>query len=102
MDGDEEVKFTTYNLDVEVGDTIKILDYIEPTNLTLGAEYQLYYEDSETWHLQDFNANAPAAIQASDLERRNHGEKENRITMRRVGKSTIDDHMTIRLSGDHS
>ena len=59
-DDDEKVKFTTYNLDVEVGDTIKILDYIEPTNLILGADYQRYYEDSETWHLQDFNANAPS------------------------------------------
>ncbi len=95
--GGFDIKFTTYNLDVKVGDTINILNYIETDGAVLGTDFELYYTDGETWHLIDFNNNSPVVLVNSDLSGGNKSEGEYRISLRFIGSDDSEDHMTIRI-----
>lgn len=92
-----EARFTTYNLDVPVGHTWRIMDYVNAPGLSLGSDFDFVYDDGETWHLADFNNNTPVTIVTADLAGGNHGEGEYRISLRYIATGELVDHMTIRV-----
>jgi len=100
-DSDIDADFTTYNANVCVGDTFKLSDFVSvPTGLglVLGVDYTFLYEDSETWHLSDFNSDNPITLTAADLTGGNSGPGEYRVSLQMTSTSEIVDHMTIRVT----
>ena len=91
------LEFTTYNLDLEVGDTFQILDYLIYGSFVLGTHYEFYYEDAETWKLAEYNANLPVTTVTADLLGGNHGPGEYRVWVRYIGDTSDQDKMTVRI-----
>ncbi len=95
-------EFTTYNLDVTVGSTIHILDYVNANGQSLGGDFYFAYDDGESWHLSDFNANTAVPLINADLDGGNHGPGEYRIYMMDAHDPDSSlDHMTIRVTGSN-
>lgn len=80
-----ELCFCTYNLNLRVGDTITIRDYVHVCDdsapvawATAVFTYTAFGADDPTrpsdWHLADFNANLPVTVTATDATAAgNHG-----------------------------
>lgn len=91
-----ECRFTTYNLDVQVGDTFVLTHFLERCDGRLGANFTFAYEGDETWNLAAFNANLPVTITEADLAGGNKGEGEYRLNLVGPGGEELD-HATIRV-----
>src|SRR5688572_13104444 len=57
-----ECSFTTYNLDVQVGDRFVITNFLERCEGQVGADFIFVYEDDETWNLDAFNSDRVVEI----------------------------------------
>lgn len=115
--GNPELEFSTYNLDVNPGETFNIRHYIQPkdgnasriidwSQVTLtytlgGANDQTSPAD---WNLANFNAGTPVTVTAADAGTGtgNAGQGEYRIYLLRAGQPQYDDHMTIRVAADRA
>ncbi len=97
-----ECRFSTYNLDVQVGDTFVLTHFLERCDGRLGANFAFAYDGDETWNLGAFNANEPVTITEADLAGGNKSEGEYRLNL--VGPNGEElDHATIRVGhGDES
>lgn len=95
--GRPELKFTTYNLDVMIMDQLTILDHLINGSLELGTHFEFFYEDSETWHINDFNSNTTFTIFDYDYVEGNSGLGEFRVSVRYIGETEKEDRMTIRI-----
>ncbi|MFT5467573.1 MAG: VCBS repeat-containing protein, partial [Verrucomicrobiales bacterium] len=96
--GGPSLEFTTYNLDINVGDSVTILDNLIHGSLVLGTHFEFFYEDTETWHLAEFNANTTVTTVASDLSGGNSGAGQYRISVRFIGNTDKEDWMEIRIA----
>lgn len=92
-------KFCTYNLDITIGDTFNLQDFLVSTKgLTVPIDFSkviFYTIDRINWHLSDFNAGKPVTAVAADAA----GDPgKYRIFVRDLGET--DDHITIRVFKD--
>jgi len=104
----QKKRFCTYNLDLNIGDTFNIADWIYNENdpgkdVDFNAcNMKIYYEtatDPADWHLAEFNAKPPTAVTttaADSTSAGNQGTGNFRIFMK--DDCGTDDHMTIRVS----
>jgi hypothetical protein len=86
-------RFTTYNLEVEVGDTFVLANF-----LSCGKDRGAlrFVADGDTLDLAALNADAPITISAGDAQSGNHGEGRHRIEL--VDESgDVVDKVTIRV-----
>ena len=113
--GNPELEFSTYNLDVNPGETFNIRHYIQPkdgnaSRIIDWSQITLTYTQGGAndptspadWNLANFNAGTPVTVTAGDAGAGtgNAGQGEYRIYLLRAGQSQYDDHMTIRVAAD--
>ncbi len=91
-----DCEFTTYNLDVEVGDRFVLSNFLSECHGQIGIDLRFEYEDQEAWNLEAFNTNQVIEIDQADLEGGNHGNGEYRFMMVTSEGEELD-HMTIRI-----
>ncbi|MBB5033349.1 putative Ig domain-containing protein [Prosthecobacter vanneervenii] len=105
-----QLKFSTYNLDLNPGDSFNIRDYVLPsdgssspidwskvsfTYTSAGANDPTTPAD---WNLTSFNAGQLVTVTSADAAAGgNSGTGRFRIYIVRAGQSTYDDHMEIRV-----
>lgn len=105
-----ELEFCTYNLDLLVGETFNIRDFVRRKNSNLpvnwGGVYFTYTAagannptSPTNWKLTDFNAGNSVTVSAADAApgTGNAGDGEYRVYIVRVGESEYDDHIKIRV-----
>ena len=92
-----DCEFTTYNLDVRVGDQFILAHFVECEG-PAGA-FVFAYEDGEDWNLDAFNADELVTIVEADLLGGNKSEGRYRLSMLDAMGDEVD-HMTIRI--DHA
>ena len=96
---------TTYNLDLNPGNTFNIRDYLydkdSPNRPIDWSKVTFYYEVDPSpsgWNLSNFNAGFPVTVSASDASAAgNEGTGRFRIFWRRDDQAGADDRMTIRV-----
>ncbi len=113
-----EVEFCPLVLDVPVGGTFEIRDYVHHKDGKDGkvdddkvewSKVKFTYVDGEAkdpptpggWHLDDFNAGREVTVSSADMApgTGNHGAGQYRLYIVRQGKSHYDDYVTIRVNG---
>jgi hypothetical protein len=105
-----ELEFTTYNLDLNPGDTFNIRHYVVPkdgsTRPIDWSTVRFTYTDAGAndptspadWNLAAFNAGQPVTLTAADAAAAgNSGTGAFRIYLVRDGQVDFDDHMEIRV-----
>lgn len=97
VDCRSECEFTTYNLDVVVGDSFVLDHFVDCEDGP--APYVFGYEDGEDWNLAAFNSGQLVTILRSDLDGGNKGDGEYRFSMYDAHGEELD-HMTIRIGHD--
>jgi hypothetical protein len=89
-----ECEFTTYNLDVRVGDQFVLSNFVSCDGLI-----RFDYEDGEDWNLDNFNTDRAVTIVESDLLAGNKSEGRYRLQLFDDTGEELD-HMTIRINHD--
>jgi uncharacterized repeat protein (TIGR01451 family) len=105
-----ELEFTTYNLDLNPGDTFNIRDYVRPKDGTTKpidwSAVRFTYTDAgandpttpANWNLTAFNAGQPVTVTSTDAALGGNSSVGSfRIYIVRDGQSIFDDHMEIRV-----
>ncbi len=92
---DAECEFTTYNLDVQVGDVFVLANFVDCDGAP--GEFVFAYEGAEDWNIDAFNTDLPVTITTIDLEGGNKGAGEYRLNMLDAHGEELD-HMTIRIN----
>jgi hypothetical protein len=105
-----ELEFTTYNLDLNPGDTFNLRNYVvvkgsPSTPIDWSAVSFTYTEagandppSPSNWNLTNFNAGLPVTVTASDAAAGgNSGTGQFRIYIVRNGVTSYDDHAEIRV-----
>ncbi|WP_395751928.1 putative Ig domain-containing protein [Prosthecobacter sp.] len=105
-----QLTFSTYNLDLNPGDTFNIRDYVLPkdgSNSPIDwSQVQFTYTGAGAndptspadWNLTSFNAGLPVTTTNADATAGgNSGTGQFRIYIVRNGQTTYDDHMEIRV-----
>ena len=105
-----EYEFCTYNLDLPLGTTFNIRDFVHRKNSIYGPDFtEIYFTYTAAgannptspadWHLVDFNNGNDVTVVAADAApgtgNKNNGEY--RIYLVRNGQTNYDDFMTIRV-----
>ena len=114
--GDGELEFCTYNLDLAIGQSFNIRNFVrfkdgdrEGDRVDWSGAFLTYTEveaddpvssPEVDWHLADFNDGAFVTVGEVDAApgTGNHGDGRFRIYLARDGEDKFDDHMTIRIS----
>jgi hypothetical protein len=96
----DDCSFSTYNLDVQVGDKFILENFIEDCPGELGVDMVFGYEDGESWNLSAVNDNSAIEIVESDLNGGNHGEGEYRLFLLDASTGDVLDHITVRVGHD--
>ncbi len=109
-----ELEFTTYNLDVRIGQSFNIRNYVKYKDSNAQVDWTKVYftytgagANSPTtpadWNLAKFNTGTMVTATAADANAPgNSGDGQFRIYMVRLGSNTYDDHMEMRVSNDSS
>jgi len=109
-----EVEFCSYNLNVTIGQSFNLRDYLHYKNSSAAIDWSkvkfTYTEaganDPTTptnWHLTEFNSGVSVVATSADAAAPgNKGTGEFRIYGMRTGQSGYDDHMVIRISNTPS
>jgi uncharacterized repeat protein (TIGR01451 family) len=105
-----ELEFTTYNLDLNPGETFNIRNYVRPKDGTSKpidwSTVRFTYTDAgandpttpANWNLAAFNAGQPVTTTTADAAAPgNSGTGSFRIYLVRNGQSGYDDHMEMRI-----
>uniref|UniRef100_UPI00378343F0 GEVED domain-containing protein n=1 Tax=Prosthecobacter sp. TaxID=1965333 RepID=UPI00378343F0 len=110
-----ELEFTTYNLDLNPGDTFNIRNYVRPKDGTTKpidwSAVRFTYTDAgandpttpANWNLTAFNAGQPVTVTSTDAALGGNSSVGSfRIYIVRDGQSLFDDHMEIRVDSSRT
>lgn len=111
VEGQGQLAFCTSGIDLNVGDTFNIRDYVEVEGGAQPVDWtQAFFTYTEAgaddpttppdWNLAAFNAGQPVTIVAADASGGNQDTGRYRIYVVRQGQAMYDDYLTFRIDND--